>query len=191
MPLKQGDIVRCKTNRSHKWAISEFIGMADGRFTCPVYLVREIGGKDECQIANESLDVLRFMPESQLYTGKKKQLYDWAYKAFLPQHNKDADKYRVRCGGVFVKENTVEIWARPHIFGLERRIEDKAEYAQPVKYIIPWNSKTRLKDIISEMWTQGFPPEWEWSQTQPTEGMGGCATFTRDDVARMLGRAIM
>lgn len=193
MPLEPGDIVRCETNRSHAWSISQFVKALTtdgGAFGSREYLCREIGGTAECRIHNESLAVLRFMPKYLLYTGKENQVYAWCHKAFLSRYNPDADMHRKRCGGVDVQAETVTVWSRPHIFFMEKgRNGDKPLHAVPRRFEIPWNRKTRLKDIVRTMKEQGFAKDYDYAPEEPTEGMGGCCRLTRDKLVSVLESA--
>lgn len=185
MPLKNGDIVRCKTNPNHRWAISvmvEYVAYGTA-------LLREIGGKALCNMSNEDYEVLRFMAPSRLYTGKQHQVYLWASgKAFLKRYNPAGDYFK-RCGGVeFEGESTLHIWSRPHIWaGLPRKGEDGEDlYPQPRKFTLEWGSKTRLKDIVAEMLDQGFAEDFEEAPKEPREGQGGVVTFTRESLTKTL-----
>ena len=191
MPLEEGDIVRCETNRKHPWSISQFVKINSedgGYFGSKEYLCREIGGDKLCRIHNESLSVLRFISKPLLYSGKEKQVYDWGHKAFTHRYNPDADRLK-RCGGVEVKPQEVIIYSRAHIFAQERTKGDKTLYAQPRKFVVPWNKKTRLKDIIEAIRAQGFASDYEYGETEPSEGMGGCVKMTRDSLVNNLEAA--
>lgn len=184
LPLVPGDIVRCKTNPNHQWGISEFVektGYSD-------FVLKEIGSDRLLNMSNEALDVLRFIPQHLLYTGKKQQIYEWAsQKAFSEQCNPQADHFK-RCGGVSFDGDTLTIWCRAHIFCMEKKSEDgRTLYAQPKKFTLRWSGKTKLKDIIEAMNEQGFGNEFEYLETQPTEGQQGYAKFTRGDIERVLG----
>ena len=183
MPMKPGDIVRCQTNPYHRWGIAELVkcyGFSD-------FVLREIGGDALFNMGNESLDVLRFMPESLLYTGAKYRIHEWASgKAFRRPHNPDADHFK-RCGGVKFDGDTLIVWSRPHVFGAERQQKGGPTlYAQPRKFTLPWGEKTRLKDIVNAMREQGFAEDFEYAPEEPTEGQSGYAKFTRADIERIL-----
>lgn len=179
MPLKKGDIVRCKTNPNHHWGISVFVEQLEySRF-----LLQKIGGEALCNMNNESLDILRFMNPARLYTGHQYQVYLWASKkAFQERYNKDADYFK-RCGGVEFDGDKLIIWCRPHICTLEKRQADKSVlYAQPKKFILNWDKNTRLKDIITAMKEQGFATDFIYAPEKPTEGQGGYTSLTRSDI---------
>lgn len=187
MSLQPGDIVRCVTNPNHAWGISEFVEQLGHS----EFMLREIGGEQLLKMGNESLDVLRFMPPSRLYTGAKHRIYEWASKkAFHEKYNPDAD-YGKRCGGVEFEENTLIIWCRAHIWCMEKRGENDGEtlYAQPKKFTMEWSKKTKLKDIITAMKEQGFADDFEYTANQPTEGQAGFMKVTRADVENMLQSA--
>lgn len=188
IPLEEGDIVRCETNRNHPWSISQFVRINSengGGFGSKEYLCREIGGDKICRISNERLSVLRFISKPLLYSGKEKQIYDWGQKAFMKRYNPDADRYK-RCGGVNVKPDEVIIHSRAHIFAQERTEGEKTLYAQPRKFVVPWDKKTRLKDIVAAMREQGFAKDYEYGEEEPTEGMGGCCKMTKASVTKAL-----
>lgn len=181
MPLKKGDIVKCVTNPNHHWGISVFIeqrGYSD-------WLLQEIGGDKLLNMNNESLEVLRFMNPSHLYTGKKYQVYKWGYKAFLERYNKNTDYFK-RCGGIEFNEDNLTIWSRPHIWVMERSKDGITLYAQPKKFTMKWKDKTRLKDIVNSMNEQGFGEEFEYTPEKPTEGQTGYTSFTKSDVEKIL-----
>jgi hypothetical protein len=187
MPLAEGDIIRCNTNPNHRWGISEFVsrrGYAD-------FLLREIGGDKLLNMGNESVSVLRFMERSRLYAGAKYRVYKWAtFKAFEKPHNPDADNFK-RCGGVEFDGSTLTIWCRPHIWVAEKQSEDGDKlYAQPKKFTMQWDDKTKLKDIVSAMRSQGFADHFEYAHTEPTQGQQGYAKFTRDDMLRIIPQAM-
>lgn len=179
MPLKKGDIVRCRTNPNHHWGISVFIG----QLGYSEWLLQEIGGDRQLKMMNESLDVLRFMQPSRLYTGHQYQVYLWASgKAFSERYNEQADYFK-RCGGVAFDEGTLTIWCRPHIWAMEKKGEDGTPlYAQPKKFMMQWGKDTKLKDIITAMQEQGFGSEFKFSTEKPTEGQAGYARFTKSDL---------
>lgn len=183
MPLGPGDIVRCKTNPNHLWGISEFVE----RQGHAAYLLREIGGERTCNMGNESVDVLRFMPESRLYTGTKNRLYHWARgKAFQERYNPAADRFK-RCGGVEFDGDVLIIWLRAHIWVMEKKPKDgPVLHAQPKKFTLKWSDKTRLKDIVGAMRDQGFADEFKYGPEAPTQGQAGYAKFTKADVERAL-----
>lgn len=182
MPLKKGDIVRCKTNPNHHWGISVYI---EGK-QYHDFLLQEIGGKALLRMSNEDFEVLRFMVPERLYTGHQYQVYIWASrKAFSERYNKNADYYK-RCGRVEFEEDNLIIWCRAHICTMEGKGENgETTYAQPKKFTMKWNKKTRLKDIISVMDEQGFNSEFEYTTEKPIEGQAGCVTITRDDLVRV------
>lgn len=183
LPLEIGDIVMCMTNRNHKWAISEYRGKCSdhtGPFGTSEFYLREIGGKDIVRMGNEMVDVLRFIPEKFLYTGYKRKMYLWAKKAFSPQYNPDIDDFVIKCGGVFVRDKSILVYKRPHIFFQEKTENGTTIYAQPKKYIVSWNTKTRLKDIISNLNNQGLlDRDWDWSEEEPEDGMENCLKITK------------
>lgn len=182
MPLECGDIIRCETNRSHKWSISKLVEIGEEAWIC-----QQIGGKDIVKIYNERISVLRFMPKRLLLQGKEKKIYDWCYKAFLPRYNDKANYYK-RCGGVEIKPNVAIVWSRPHIFDQEKLSKNKETlYAVPRRFEISWNQKTRLKDIVKDIKAQGFDKDYEYNTTRPTQGMGGCCTFTKENIQTALG----
>lgn len=176
MPLQPGDIVRCKTNPNHRWGISEFVE----RLGYAEFLLREIGGNKLLKMGNESIDVLRFMSPSRLYTGTKYHIYKWVTeKAFSERYNPNADYFK-RCGGVEFNDNTLVIWSRPHIWVMERVVDGQTQYAQPRRFTLEWSNKTRLKDIVGAMKEQGFAEDFEFSPERPLEGMAGFATVTKN-----------
>lgn len=186
IPIVPGDIVRCVTNPNHAWGISELVKFKSSH----EFLLREIGGEKLCNMGNESIDVLRFMPPHLLYTGVKMKLYTWVTrKAFSEQYNPDANHF-IRCGGVEFEGDTLVIWIRPHAFDCERRMEDgTTQYAHPRKVTLKWSEKTRLKDIVSAMRDQGFADEFDYSKDKPTNGMGGCVIMNREDIENMIAGA--
>lgn len=189
LPLKEGDIVQCVTNSSHDWGISEYTGIEETKYSGPVFLLREIGSERICRMGNERLEILRFMPPYLLYTGKKKQVYDWAYKAFKESGpNPDADYFK-RCGGVEFDGDIITIWSRAHVWNQEKQKQGDNEetlYAQPRSFSFRWDKKTRLKDMIAAMRAQGFKKDYEWAPEQPSEGMGGCVTLTKERLTTAL-----
>lgn len=187
MPLIPGDIVRCKTNPHHAWGISELVekkGYAD-------FLLKQIGSAKTCNMGNEMIDVLRFMPPQLLYTGKKRQLWVWASRhAFSERFNPKA-AYLKRCGGVDFVGNDMIIWCRPHIWARDKSAENGPKlYAQPKKFTLQWSEATRLKDIVEAMNTQGFGDDFEYLETESSEGQHGYAKFTREDLERIIGRIV-
>lgn len=183
MPLTAGDVVRCKTNPNHRWGISEFVE----KFGYSDFLLREIGGSKLLKMGNESIDVLRFMRPSRLYTGAKHRIYQWATgKAFSERYNPDADHFK-RCGGVEFDGDTLVLWCRAHIWAMERKGEGGSPlYAQPKRFTMTWDDSTKLKGIIDAMRAQGFAEPFEYTPEKPTEGQAGYAKFTRDDVMRAI-----
>jgi len=185
MPLKKGDIVRCKTNPNHHWGISVYVdklGYSD-------WLLQEIGGDAQLKMYNEDLDVLRFMNPTRLYTGHQQKVYQWASsKAFSERYNEEARQFK-RCGGVEFDGDILTIWCRAHIFAMERQGDnEEILYAQPKKFTIPWGKTTRLKDIIAAMSEQGFGSDFEYAPEKPTEGQAGYASFTHVAVRKPLRR---
>lgn len=183
MPLTKGDIVRCRTNPNHHWGISVFVeqlGYSD-------WLLQEIGGTAQVKMENESLDVLRFMSLSRLYTGHQYQVYLWAArKAFSEKYNKEADYFK-RCGGVEFKGDTLTIWSRAHSFSMDKKTDDgMILYAQPKKFTLKWGKDTKFKDIIAAMHEQGFGTDFEYLPEKPAEGQAGYACFTKKDVEKIL-----
>lgn len=187
MPLEKGDIVRCETNRSHQWSISKFTDHlgSNGAFGSAEYLCQKIGSTETCRIHNERISVLRFMPPNMLLYGKEKQIYDWCYKAFEKKYNKDADYFK-RCGGVEIKHDKATVWSRAHIWEQEKIENGKTLYSLPKKFEIPWNKKTRLKDIVLEMKKQGFAKKYEYAESEPAYGMGGCCKITKESLTKIL-----
>ncbi len=193
MPLKSGDIVRCETNPDHAWGIAEYI---EGR---DPFILREIGGQKLLRMGNERLAILRFMPPGRLYTGKKRQVYVWTQKAFMGRYNPEADYFK-RWGGAFFEHGVfpgvyrehefdrVTFWSRAHIWQAETRGSngDPILYAQPRRFALEWDKKTRLKDVVAAMLGQGFAKDYEYLPEKPTDGMAGCATFTRDSLVSAL-----
>lgn len=183
MPLAPGDIVRCKTNPSHAWGIAELVerkGYAD-------FLLKAIGSELRCNMGNESIDVLRFMWEPLLYTGKRHQLYCWASRhAFSERFNPNAC-YMKRCGGVSFEGATLVIWCRAHIWAMEKKGDaGQKMFAQPKRFSLAWNERTKLKDIVEAMNAQGFGDDFEYLETEPTEGQKGYAKFTKADIERVI-----
>jgi len=187
MPLEEGDIIRCETNRSHKFSISKFIKInsENGIWGSRVYLCQEIGGEGLCNISNESISILRFMPKTLLYTGKENQIYNFAKKAFLGRYNKNSD-YMKRCGGVDITGNTLTIWSRPHIWAQTKKIKGKEMYAHPKKFVMEWDKNTRLKDIVNYLNQNGFSKEYEYKEYEPVEGMRGCIRITKNSLNKVL-----
>lgn len=185
MPMQAGDIVRCRTNPNHKLGIAELV---EWKEEYSYFLLREIGGTALCRMVNEEVDVLRFMVPSRLYTGTQFRVYGWArHKAFIPRYNPDADD-RKRYGGVAFEGDQLTIWCRAHIFAQERRPKEGPPlYAQPKKFTMHWDGKTRLKDIVAAMREQGFADDFVYSPNKPTEGQAGYVKITRDDLVRVLG----
>lgn len=185
MPLKPGDIIRCSTNPNHAWGISELVektGFSD-------FLLRMIGGEKLLNMGNESVDVLRFMSPYRLYTGHKFQVYKWASsKAFSTRYNPQADYFK-RCGGVDIDGDDLIIWSRPHIWASEKTIDGVTLFAQPRRFAMKWSDKTKLKDIVGAMLSQGFADEFEYLPTEPTEGQAGRAKITRDALLGVLNSA--
>ena len=182
LPLEPGDIIRCQTNPCHDWGISEFVESIDG--SDHYFLLREIGSGRLMRMENESFDVLRFMPPNMVLTGDKHKMYRWANKAFSSRYNKHADYFK-RCGGIKVGNEVLTIWSRPHVWC---SIANKdGMIRQPRKFTIPWNKKTRLKDIVAALVEQGFAEEFEFGPDEPSEGMAGCAKVTRSDLVSALG----
>lgn len=182
MPLSTGDIIRCETNQNHSFSISKYIKSLGSH----EYLCEMIGGKSLCRISNEMINVLRFMPKEKLYVGKEKQLYDWSYKAFSPQYNKKSDYYSHRCGGVDITGNTITIWSRAHVFIQEKKDKNgEILHAQPKKFVMEWNSKTRLKDIVNYINKNGFGKDYEYKKEEQKEGNGGMCKFTREDILKV------
>lgn len=183
MPLKDGDIVRCFTNPEHHWGISvlaQQLGNSE-------WLLQEIGGESRLKMSNEDLYVLRFMIPERLYTGHQYKIYRWVkQKAFSERYNKKADEYFKRCGGVEFDGDDLIIWCRPHVLGLDRKVDGVTLYAQPKKFVMKWNERTRLKDIVSTMCEQGFGDDFEYAEEEPKIGMGGMAKLTKDDIDRIV-----
>lgn len=72
---------------------------------------------------------------------------------------------------------------------MERKGEDgNTEYAQPKRFTMRWDGKTRLKDIIAAMVEQGFKNDFEYGPEMPTEGQAGYAKFTKESLERILQR---
>jgi len=191
MPLQEGDIIRCETNRSHKYSISKFIKINsnNGAFGSKEYLCQEIGGEERCRISNESISILRFMDKSLLYTGKENQIYNWARKSFLGRYNTNADYYK-RCGGVDITGNLLTIWSRPHIWAIDKKINEKTMYAHPRKFVMEWDKSTRLKDIVNHLNENGFADDYEYKEDEPIFGMGGCVKITKDSLSKMIDTAL-
>lgn len=187
LPMKLGDIVRCETNPNHRWGIAELVERLE--YSC--FLLREIGGTGLLRMGNESVSVLRFMDPDRLYTGTKHRIHKWATgKAFSGRYNAAADYFK-RCGGVEFDGDTLAIWCRAHISAMEQHPKDGPKlYAQPKKFVMQWNDKTRLKDIVAAMREQGFGDAFEYTPVKPTNGQAGYAKITRDDLQRVLGDAI-
>lgn len=178
VPLTEGDIVRCCTNPHHPWGIAEMVEYVEHDTS----LLREIGGTRLCNMSNERYDVLRFMSPHLLYTGKKYQLYLWAYKAFHERYNPDAD-YLKRCGGIEFKGDQMHIWSRPHVWA---QFNKDGQHRQPRRFTLTWGPKTRLKDVITAMRDQGFALPFDTGPEEPTQGMAGCARFTRQSLVEAL-----
>jgi len=183
-PLKPGDIVRCQTNPNHAWGISEFVES----FGNSTYLLRLIGGKKLLRMRNERLEVMRFEDPSRVYTGAKHRVFRWASQAaFLERYNPDADYFKC-CGGIEFQSDLLIIWCRPHIWRMEKKAEDGTVlYAQPKKFAMTWSERTKLKDIVSAMRSQGFGQDFEYGPSKPTEGQAGYFTVTRDDLLAAIG----
>lgn len=186
MPMKPGDVIRCCTNPNHFCGIAELLevrGHSD-------FLLREIGGSRTVNMGNESVHVLRFMSPSRLYTGVKHKIYKWASgKAFSERYNPEADYFK-RCGGVEFDGDTLTIWMRSHIWGMEKKGPDGTTlHAQPRKFVMQWGDSTKLKDIVSAMIDQGFGDDFEYLPEKPTDGQAGYVSFTRDDISRVVQEA--
>ena len=182
MPLVNGDIIRCFTNPNHEWGISELVE----RRGYAGWLLREIGGDRTCDMQNESVDVLRFMPPALLYTGVKHKIYKWASRSvFSERHGGD---YLKKCGGVEFDGDELIIWCRPHVLALEKTVDGERVYAQPKRFTLKWDKRIRLRDIVSAMREQGFGEDFEYGPNEPKEGMGGFAKITRDDLMGVLQR---
>jgi hypothetical protein len=182
MPMVPGDIIRCCTNPNHKWGIAELVN----RIGYSTFMLREIGGTKLLRMGNEDVDVLRFMNPHRLYTGLKNKMYRWAHMVFNKRWNALADHCK-RFGGVELNDKTMIIWCRAHIWLAEKQQKDGAiTYAQPKKFSVPYNKKTRLKDIVAEIKNQGFGEDFIYTATKPTEGQTGCITITKEDINKML-----
>lgn len=148
-PLRKGDIVKCQSNPNHPHGISEFVyalSHAD-------YILREIGTGIEIAMRNESLDVLRFMAPHRLYTGRRYQLYLLTLKAFSSRYNPKADhKYRPGSIEVLTDPKEIRAYERAHVWYQET----PEGFTRPRLHTIPYNSSTRLKDIVNAMLANGF-----------------------------------
>ena len=184
MPLKPGDIVKCSTNPNHDWGISEY------REPGPEYsswILKEIGSDRLLRMFNEDLEVLRFMPEHLLYTGLKYKLWNWAQKAFWQRYNPEYE-YTKRFGGAEFVDDKLIIWSRSHIW--RTSISPKmcpVLLAQPKKFVIEYDKKIRLKDIVFQMIDQGFAEDYEYLPNLPEEGQFGYVSFTAKDIQNILG----
>ena len=183
MSMRPGDIVRCQTNPNHAWGISELVeqtGYSD-------FVLRLIGGDKLLNMGNESVEVLRFMDPSRLYTGAKFKIYQWASgKAFSARYNPHADYFK-KCGGVEFDGDTLIIWCRPHIWAMEKMGENDTQlFAQPKRFTLQWSDKTRLTDIVRAMEEQGFAEDFEFAPEEPTEGQAGYTKITRGDLLEAL-----
>lgn len=184
---KPGDVVLCKTGHVGPWKVAYFVedcgGNAGGH-----YLLREIGTDKLCRMGNESLNTLIGVPPNLLLDGLRKKIYRWATnEAFFYRYNKKTD-YFIRCGGAeFIEEDVIRVWVRPHIFVMEKRLEDGSTlHAQPWSFDVQFSKKTRLKDIVGAMLAAGFPREWEYTAEEPGRGMGGCAKITKENLVKTM-----
>jgi len=184
LPLKQGDVVRCQSNSSHKWGISVYQRTDQQLGGDPIFHVTELGGKDRCRISNEELLVLRFMSPALLYTGHQRRVYRFCGLAFLERWNDQADYFK-RCGGIHFDGDQVTIWIRTWM-NLSKKSEDNIElFPQPRKVTMTWGPKTRLKDIIAVLNTE-LTQETEYLPTKPTRGTAGVTSITKADVLNIL-----
>jgi len=185
MPLKPGDIIRCTTNSNHPWGIGEYVEHGK-EYSC--YVLREIGSDRLLNMRNESIEVLRFMDPHRLYTGKKYQLYCWVHKAFSARYNKDYDYYK-KVGDISFNGGQLEFWSRAHVWIYEKREEklyaQQKLYAQPRRFQMNWDQKTRLKDIVQTMSDQGFEKDFEYGPVEPENS--GVVTFTKKSLEKVLG----
>jgi len=189
LPLKEGDIVRCFTNPNHDWGISEYVGIESsdgGAFGSVVWLLREIGGERILRMSNESLYVLRFMPQHLLLTGFRMKLWNWSQDAFTRRCNAKADRYTWRWGGCEFDGDCMTVWVRHHVFGITKMVDGVEMHAVPKKVTIPCSRKTRRKDIVAAV-NEATKTDCEWSEKEPTVGMVGCARITRRDLLDALG----
>ena len=181
---KPGDLVMCDTGSVGPWKFAYFV-----EDCVDYYMLREIGSDKLCRISNESLSTLVGISQNMLLDGLRKKIYRWAtHEAFWTRYNKKADHYHSRCGGVeFIEDNVIRIWIRAHIFSDEKKTEDGTMlYAQPWYTDIPFDRKTRLKDLVEALLAAGFGKKWEYLPKKPTEGTGGVTTFTNESLTQAL-----
>lgn len=186
---KPGDIVMCRTGRVSRWKIAYFVeDCRDG--WGGYHLLREIGSNRLCRMSNESLDTLIGVSPNLLLDGLRRKIYGWAtVEAFSRRYNPKSDHW-IRCGGAeFVAEDIIRIWVRPHIFVQDKSEDGRTLHAQPWSVDVPFSKKTRLRDIVSALIAAGFPRKWEYTENEPTCGMGGCAKITKDSLTGMLKNA--
>lgn len=182
---KRGDIVRCDTQRGEEWRFARFLEDCNGT-NGGYWLLQEIGGPRTVRMGNESLSVLIGIAHEEICEGHERRIYEMARKAFADRYNPKAE-YLIRCGGVEVSGDNLKIWVRPHIWGMQKQVAGKTSYALPYAIDLKWSKATRLKDIVSGLIAAGFPREWEWSEVEPGEGMGGCVRLTKDSLTAAIG----
>lgn len=184
----RGDIVKCNTQLSEEWKFARFLEDHNGS-NGGYWLLQQIGGKMRVKMHNESISVLIGIGKEALSEGYEWKTYQNARKAFYPRFNRKADSYAARCGGVYIEGENLKIWVRPHIFGQEKTVDGKKLYAHPYIIEMKWSKKTKLKDIVETMIQAGFPREYEFYETPPEKGMGGCITITKESMTKALENA--
>ena len=183
MPLVEGDIIKCETNRSHEFAISVLIGIKYEPNIGTYYLCRKIGGKEVCKIFNEQISVLRFMPKNLLYEDKEYDIYNKVLKAFAFSYNKNANIFK-KFGGIKIEGDKLTVWSRAHAFIYEKNIEDKKLYAKPKKFTFKWNSKTTIKSIVEHMSKNGFEDKFEYDEQEPAMEMTDFSVISKEELIK-------
>ncbi len=168
MPLRPGDIVRCKTaavRGMFPWAVAFYEGTSDasGAFGSDVYLLREIGGDRRCNMSNEMLEVLRFHDPNDYLEGWRNRCRRWVGMAFTSRYNHEIEDggWSRRLGPLWVGPDRMVWYSRQHFAvvggGAMRRFE------------MPISKATRLKHIVECMNDNGFLDDFDESFEMPHE----------------------
>jgi len=162
----KGSIVKCGTNPDHDWGIARYVSHNDDH-----YVLSEIGNPERTlRMYNEHLSVLVGVPWHVTAEGWERQMYEWAIKAILERWNERAT-YPLRFRGAEVHDDILTIKIGRHIWAATVRRETpegtKTFRYRVRSFDIPVNKKTRLKDIVKTLHTQGFDATWSDDELEP------------------------
>lgn len=175
---KAGDLIRCGTQRTMHPFVIAWLAKIDGVGWGERYLLREFGGERTCWMSNEFVQPINNIPAFHLLEGHQFKAYVKTMKAFGRCDHYNDGKF---AGIAFPDRHSsvATIGLRPHIFSSPSRAPDGQRYViRPIRFVVAFTSKTRIRDIISliKVHTPRGGDAWK-PHAEIVNGVGGRTVF--------------